>query len=278
MPRMSRRLLFLFSLACSSTAAAQSPPSRIVSMNVCTDQLLLRLVEPDRIASLSYLAADPYYSPFSVEAKRFVLNRGRAEEVVALEPDLVLTSQFSAGFTASLLERRGYDVVRFGFANDLDDVTAQVTQLGELTQRGEQAEVLLENLHSTVAESGARLRTVLRGERAVFLSNNGFVFGKETLQDAFLQDLGLINVASESGLFGPAPMSLEALLAAEPTLVFMPTMNAVDAQLAHPLLRHPVWERLSAQVHRVVLEDRWFDCAGPELLHAYAALEREFLP
>jgi iron complex transport system substrate-binding protein len=275
---MPRSLFLLLSLLLSTALAAQTAPSRIVSMNVCTDQLLLQLVEPERIASLSYLAADPRYSPYAEEAQRFVLNRGRAEEVVALAPDLVLTSQFSAGFTASLLERRGYQVQRFGFANTLDEVAAQVTQLGALTGRTTQAATLLQTLQSAVATSSARLRPLLEGQRAVFLSNNGFVYGRDTLQDSFLHSLGLVNVASEAGLYGPAPMTLEALLAAKPTLVFMPPASASDAQLAHPLLRHPVWQRLAGQVRRIALEDRWFDCAGPELLHAYTALERELAP
>lgn len=271
------RSLFFLSLLVVSTAQAASP-SRIVSMNVCTDQLLLQLVEPERIASLSYLAADPYYSPFAEQAQRYPLNRGRAEEVIAMSPDLVLTSRFSASFTASLLERRGYTVERFGFANDLAQLDAQVRRIGVLTQREEQATALLATLHAAVNESVERLRPLLDGARAVFLSNNGFVYGSDTLQDAFLQSLGLTNVAGANGLFGPAPMALEALLAAEPDYVFMPSFTEVDTQLAHPLLRHPVWQRLAGQVRRIVLEDRWFDCAGPELLRAYAALEQELLP
>ncbi|MDR0779598.1 MAG: ABC transporter substrate-binding protein [Pseudomonadales bacterium] len=271
-------MLFFSFLFLSTIVTAQDTPSRIVSMNVCTDQLLLQLVEPQRIVSLSYLAADPRYSPYAEEARRFTLNHGRAEEVLALAPDLVLTSQFSATFTASLLERRGYRVQRFGFAADLHEVAAQVTRLGALTGRTTQANALLNSLQNAVAVSRARLWPLLEGKRAVFLSNNGFVYGSETLQDSFLQSLGLVNVASDAGLHGPAPMTLEALLAAQPTLVFMPSASAIDAQLAHPLLRHPVWQRLAGQVRRIALEERWFDCAGPELLHAYTVLEREFLP
>ena len=40
-------------------ARCAAPPQRIVSLNVCTDQLLLDLVPRERIAALSYLAVDP---------------------------------------------------------------------------------------------------------------------------------------------------------------------------------------------------------------------------
>ncbi|MDR2212470.1 MAG: ABC transporter substrate-binding protein [Pseudomonadales bacterium] len=278
---MSRGSLFLFLSLLSPLSpalAAPDEPARIVSMNICTDQLLLRVVEPGRIVSLSYLSADPAYSPLAQQAENFALNHGQAEEIIALAPDLVLTSQFSASFTAALLERRGYHVERFGFAATLDGAAEQISALGALTGRTAQAAALRDTLQSGVAASVARLRPLLDTERAVFLSNNGFVYGSGTLQDSFLQSLGLVNVASELGLSGPAPLSLEALLAAKPTLVFTPPVNSLDAQLAHPLLRHPLWRRLGGQVRRVALEERWFDCAGPEILRAYAALERELLP
>jgi iron complex transport system substrate-binding protein len=257
---------------------AQEAAQRIVSMNLCTDQLLLLLVDRSRIASLSYLAADPAYSPLAAQARGLPLNHGQAEEVLAAAPDLILTSQFSASFTAGLLERRGYAVHRFGFANDLDAVAAQIGTLGALTGTEARATQLVADIRAQVADSTARLRPLLGGGRAVFLSNNGFVYGADTLQDAFLRSLDLVNVAAASGLRGPASMNLEALLAAAPTVVFVPPATALDAQLAHPLLRHPVWRRLAGQVRRITLEDRWFDCAGPQLAQAYAALERELVP
>jgi iron complex transport system substrate-binding protein len=278
MPAMPQRLFPLSLLLFSTALAAQGVPSRIVSLTICTDQLLLQLVEPERIVSLSYLAADPRYFPDAETARRFTLNHGLAEEVIALKPDLVLATVFSAGFTTSLLERQGYRVQRFGIAKDLDEVREQVMTLGALTGRTTQAATLVDTLQTAVAASSARLRPLLEGERAVFLSNNGVVYGSDTLQDSFLHSLGLVNVASEAGLHGPAPMTLEALIAARPTLVFMPLSSATEAQLAHPLLRHPVWQKLALHVRRIALAERWFDCAGPELLHAYAALERELLP
>ena len=43
----------------SAPAPAATPPRRIVSLNLCTDQILLDLVPRDRIAALSELVADP---------------------------------------------------------------------------------------------------------------------------------------------------------------------------------------------------------------------------
>ncbi len=55
--------------AAGSASDAPSPPAtRIVSTNVCTDQLLMSLVPVDRIASVSFLAADPQVSLYAEQA------------------------------------------------------------------------------------------------------------------------------------------------------------------------------------------------------------------
>ncbi len=56
-------------------AARAEAPHRIVSLTVCTDQLLLDLVPRDRIAALSYLAVDP---TLSCEGRGGARPQGRA--------------------------------------------------------------------------------------------------------------------------------------------------------------------------------------------------------
>jgi iron complex transport system substrate-binding protein len=48
---------------------AEQPKQRIVSMNLCIDQLLWQLVDHRRIVSLSYLSADTQWSPIASEVK-----------------------------------------------------------------------------------------------------------------------------------------------------------------------------------------------------------------
>ena len=92
------RVRVLVGLACLSTGplpALADGPTRIVSMNVCTDQLLVELVDPERIASISYLAADARSLAIADRVQGLHLNHGAAEEIVALHPDLIVTSQFA---------------------------------------------------------------------------------------------------------------------------------------------------------------------------------------
>ena len=50
--------VLLLALMPATIAVAGPPPQRIVSLNLCVDQILVDLVALGRIAALSHLAAD----------------------------------------------------------------------------------------------------------------------------------------------------------------------------------------------------------------------------
>ena len=77
------------SLGCALIAAHAETPQRIVSLNICTDELLLRLVEPSRVASVTWLSRDPSLSNIAALAAAVPVNHGSAEEVIPSAPDLV---------------------------------------------------------------------------------------------------------------------------------------------------------------------------------------------
>ena len=251
---------------------AQDIPQRIVSMNLCTDQLLLLLVERERIASLSYFAADPAFSYLAAEARGLPLNRGQADEVLAFAPDLILTSQFSATLAANLLERLGGHVERLGFAATADEVYAQIRQVAALTGTNASAETLVRDLQAAIAAEQLRLRPAVQGKSAVFFASNGFSYGANSLQDAFITSLGLRNVAADAGLHGPAQLPLETLIAAEPDFLFTDRRSTLDAQLAYPLMQHPALAALGRKTRLIEIPDALFQCAGPQFAEAYRTL------
>ena len=156
-------LLLLLAWLVPVTTLAQVPPQRIVSMNVCTDQLLLLLVERSRIVSLSRFAADPHWSSLAAAATGIAANGGQADEVVALTPDLVLTSAFSGSFAAGVLERVQLRVERLGFAASQEDVFAQMSQVATWTGNDEQARTLIDSTQSRIDSRIAQLQPLLAG-------------------------------------------------------------------------------------------------------------------
>lgn len=262
-------MLLWFLLAPGAVIAAE-PKRNIASMNLCSDQLLLLLVEKAHIASLSYLAADPELTPLAAAAAGIHLNHGQAEELLPLTPDLIITSQFSATLAANLLERLHYPVMRLGIASNAAEIYAQIEQVAQQTGSELQAQQLITSMQQDIATQVSQLREQLQNKVGVFFSSNGFSYGSATLQHDFLLSLGMRNAASH--LTGPMQLSLEDLLAANPDFIFINPPAHADLLLAHPLLQHPALLAIKQQGKVLELPDSYFQCAGPQFVQAYHSL------
>lgn len=276
------RIAFIGALSLSgSVTLAADKPQRIVSLNLCTDELLLQLVEPERIASLTYLVANPARSRLASQAEGLHLNHGLAEEVIALNPDLVLTVQFSATAAVNLLRRLDRETVVLNFPATLEDSMAQIREVAALVGEEARGEALIAGMQANITEAQARLEA--RPHSAVFLASNGMAYGNATLRDTFLDSIGWNNVAAAQGIDGIAPLNLELLLAAEPDYLLVDRLDMDNERLARHLLSHPALAHYREQVRMINLPDALFQCAGPALAEAYALLAqsltaRELLP
>src|SRR3954471_4125615 len=69
---------------------AAEAPRRIVSFNLCADQLAVALADREQIAGLSPFSTDPELSVVAEQAANFPRPSQRSEATVAMQPDLVL--------------------------------------------------------------------------------------------------------------------------------------------------------------------------------------------
>lgn len=122
-------------LAAFHPAHAQEPPKRVVSINVCTDQLAMLLADEKQLQSVSYLSRDPLLSVMTEKAKRLPANHGQAEEVFLMKPDLVLAGTFSSRATVELLRDLGMRVEEFAPARSFEDITVHMKRMGALLGR-----------------------------------------------------------------------------------------------------------------------------------------------
>jgi iron complex transport system substrate-binding protein len=74
----------------SAASAGEAKARRVMSLNLCADQLVLMLVPPSRIASVSFLSRASEKPLLTAEAAGVKVNYGTLEEVLAQKPDLVI--------------------------------------------------------------------------------------------------------------------------------------------------------------------------------------------
>src|SRR5688572_18465025 len=98
-------LAVLGGFCCAPVSAAERP--RIVSMNVCTDQLVLRLADPAQILGLSRFSREAWLARPGSDSRRYPMLSGGAEDVLVLKPDIVVASLFDKRSTRELLKANG---------------------------------------------------------------------------------------------------------------------------------------------------------------------------
>ena len=128
--RLSRLISLGLALALAGAVTHADPaPRRVVSINLCTDQLAMMLAAPGQLVSVSDLAADPHSSAMAETARAYPVNQGRAEEVYLLAPDLVLAGAYPDPATVQMLRRVGLRVEQFDTARSLGDTRDRIAQM-----------------------------------------------------------------------------------------------------------------------------------------------------
>ena len=263
-------VLAALAVALGQPAMAEAEPRRVVSINVCTDQLAMLVAGAGQLHSVSHLALDPHTSAMVREARRFTINHGLAEEIFLLKPDLVLAGTYTPRSTIDLLRRLGFRVEQFAPSDSFEDVRAQLERMGALLKREARAASLVAELDDGLAQL-AKLPP--SGKRAVTYSSNSFATGSGTLSDAVLKAAGLQNVAAELGIVGGARLSLEIVIAAKPDMIVTGAGSYDLPALAQENFRHPAFRKFVGDDRQIAVPDASWVCGAPFTLAAARILQ-----
>lgn len=258
-----RRVLLAALLPASLAAAAPAPqPGKAVSLNLCTDALLL-LLAPERIAALSPLARDPSLNVFAAAAQHYPWVRPEAESVLALHPGLVLAGSYGAADTIALLEARGIRVVRLAEPATLAAIDAQITRAAAVLDVPARGAAVLAQFHAQLSA----IPPAHGQRRAVLWEAHGYTAGPGSFAASLLAQAGLAN-AGTGGV-----MDIEAMIAEKPELLVTATPPATPA-LATDMLWHPALRGVA----RITLNPAWLACAGPWSVPAVQRLAGAAMP
>ncbi|MBM3491949.1 MAG: ABC transporter substrate-binding protein [Alphaproteobacteria bacterium] len=247
---------------------ALAKPARVVSTNLCADQLALWLAEPDRLLSVSYLSADAELSYFADRVGLRPLNRGLSEEVMAFKPDLVLAGEFQARASSRWLRRQGIAVIELGIADSLAVALSQLRQVGQALGERARAEAAALEL----AAIAALPETTADAPRALVLRPNGYSAGAGSLGDELLRRAGLANAARELRLPAFALLSLEQIALLSPALIVLDRQELRGGSLAERLLRHRALRLTPGETAALALPSRLWICPSPGLGEAVERL------
>ena len=247
-------------VACAVPSPARAAPERVVSVNLCADQLLVALAGPKQIAALSPFARDRALSYVAAQAADLPVHRGTAEEIVRTGTDLVLVGPYDNRYLLSFIAGKGVPVLSLGHWTSLAQGRAEIRLLAAALGQEARGEALIADIDRALAETAGRAPP---GRSVVMLHRRGYVSGADGIAGEVAAHLGLSDGAARLGLPQGGFVPLEKLVADRPDFIVVSAAGGDAEDQGTALLRHPALTALYPPARRLVLPDRLTICGGP---------------
>lgn len=257
--------------ACDGTPGAATVragdfrPMRIVSLDYCADQYVLRLIEPERILALSP-DADAEFSYLRESARGVPSVRPVAEDVLVLRPDLVIRSYGGGPNAAAFYARAGVPVLEVGNAATMEEIMSVMARVAAGLGEAARGQAVIDETRRRLAA----LPSGGAGPPTLYMTPSGVTTGPGSLVHEMLLAAGLANYQQNPGW---RPLPLERLVHAAPELVAYASFNSGAGHLdPWSAARHPLARKLLGAREVVALQGAWTSCGGWFLLDAVEAL------
>ncbi len=244
---------------------AVAAPKRIVSLNLCADQLVLALADRDQIAGLTRYAADPAMSAEAARAKGLPILRGAAEEIMATNPDLVVGMPARRNPAIKALKTR-YPAVDLKSADGYDAILTSIRKMALAVGHPERGEALIVGMERDLAH----IPRARKGVVAAYWQRRGYLTGTGTLIDDLMTRVGVTNLAGKLGKPALSQMGIEELAAARPDVIVVDAATDKVVDQGTAMMHHPVLDGIP----RVAIPQAWTVCGGPAYVKAARALAK----
>lgn len=264
------RLVPLLVILLAGCTPARGPVSSgpraggIVSTNPCADAMLVHLA-PERLSAISQYSHDPAATslPLAV-ARRFPATAGTAEEVIALRPALVVTSSFTPLATRDAYARAGLKTLLLDSPTSIAASEAQIAMVAGAVGQTARGRAMIARIEQALARA-APSDTNPAPSVLLFIGGT-LASGPSNLLDEMMSRAGLHNAARDYGLAYTAPVALETIAAAPPSLILTPGPSRNAA------LRARVLARMYAPTRFATFARTLINCGGPTIIPAVTRL------
>ena len=266
----ARKAVLALGVLSAALGPAHAEGRRIVSINMCTDQLLLDIADPADIIGLSPYSGDVARSWARDKARIYPALSGTAEEIMVLRPDVVLAGSFTRRATRAFIAERGVPVETFSSARTFAEVEQQIARVGIITGQQDRARARIADLRASIDR--VRQISISRGLTVLPLQRRGWVSGADSIVSELFATVGLKNAAVATGRRSSGQMSLEAIVALAPDALLLGRDNPRAEDQGRAFLMHPALLALFPPERRLSLPESLTVCGGPMLAEALERL------
>jgi iron complex transport system substrate-binding protein len=253
----------ILSLVALGSVAPAAPPSRVVSLNLCTDELLLALAAPGQILSVTHLSQQPAETPLWQAARRYPRNDGSLVSVAAMKPDLVLTMGGGARDRGGIGARLGIRSIDVPYPQTLSDLEASIRTVAAALARQGAGDALAARIASLKRSRPTRTLDTL------WLGGGGRTVPAQGLAAEWMALAGLRQRAVSGDR-----VPLEQLVARPPSVILRSDYRSGQYSSEQRWLSHPL-ARAARRSRTIVTDGRRWTCMGPTMIPEVERLKRE---
>lgn len=247
-------------------------PQRIVSQTLATDEILLAICPPERIAALSPLATDSSYSNVTEIAEKLGRTVHNLEQLLALQPDLVLVAQYNRAELLTVLNQVQIPTLKLSRFSQLQDIQDNIRSIGQAIGEDARATALLEEMNTALANLQARIPKH-SPPRVISYSLEGLTAGRDTTFNAIVQAIGAVNISAEQGLQGVVAISSEQLIAWQPDFIVVGAPESQFEAILQQLQAQPTFQAVHGKI--IFIEQRYLLTASHHLITAIERLAHQ---
>ncbi|NMW31737.1 ABC transporter substrate-binding protein [Altererythrobacter sp. RZ02] len=251
--------LLLGSLSLFACGQAEPPEKAraqptIVSLNPCTDAILAEVAGPEQLLAISHYSHSAASTSMDLaKARRYNVTGGTVEEVVALQPDIVVAGAFMPPATRAALDDLGFEVVTFGVVSSISDARTQIRDLAQLAGAVDSGDRLVADVDAALLNAKPAGDAI----SAVLWQPSGIVPGEDALVSELLRHAGFTSHSAAMGLQQADYLSLERMLTNPPEVLLLAGQERSQ--------QHPVLGQLP-DTHRATLDSSLLYCGGPTII------------
>lgn len=215
--------------------------ARIVSTSTIADQVLIEIIEPDRLLAVSghtlrTQESRAYADKIGVERARDI------ETIIELRPDIVFINNFIDRRQVERLKDAGLNVFDMGEMRGLETLLPNIQQLAAVLDVPERGKELADDLMARLDAVSGDIAPDDR-RRGLYIGIHGDRLYGGTAGTSFHDVLvagGLVDMAAEAGFHGWPAFTNEQLLSLDPPWII------TNPGTERSLCRHPGFQSLSA--------------------------------
>ena len=205
---------------------------KIISMSMASDELLYALVSKDRILALSGNSdKNEMRSALWNKINDFNQVKDNVEQIMALEPDLVIVPNWIKKTVISQLEDAGINIYVYDTPSNFQEEKNLIKELSCLLEVKNIGARIIKDMDTRLLAIQQKIKKSGKPcPRVLEYSHYGSTNGKGSMFDDMFSNIYCKNVANEIGVYRFAKISKELVIDLNPEIILIPIWDSTSAK------------------------------------------------